>query len=70
MNGLEVKWVRLAWTESDPKNADGPTMGTGPEIAACTPRATENTAGKTGGGTDGISARGCPPTFRVARGWA
>ena len=52
MNGLEVKWVRLAWSKSDPKNdlknADGPTgtAGTGPAITAGTPRATGNIGGK------------------------
>ena len=58
MNGLEVKWVRLAWSKSDPKHADGPTgtAGAGPAITAGAPRATDglgsfgaganNTAGK------------------------
>jgi hypothetical protein len=52
LNGLEVEWVRSAWTRSNPKNdrknAGGPTeaVGTGPAIIAGTPRATGNSAGK------------------------
>jgi hypothetical protein len=45
LNGLEVKWVRLAWTRSDRKNADGPT-GTAGTPAGTPARATGNTAGK------------------------